>query len=75
VLLIAGQQEVVPTWYDPWTTPGKGLAQPPKPQVGNHEAKKKTTNASTSSRGKRDRAKLPARQRQSATVKERSPVK
>ena len=67
-----GQQEVAPTWYDPWATPSK---QPAKPRVGNREAIKKTTNATTSSRRKRDRAKLPAGRRQPATVAGRSPVK
>jgi hypothetical protein len=40
-----GQQEVDPTWYDPWAAPHKVVTQPAQPRTPNRNPKQKTTSA------------------------------
>jgi len=52
-----GQQEVDPTWYDPWATPVKVVAQPSQPRTSNHKPKQKTVTAVSQRKQPKLRAK------------------
>jgi len=44
------QQEVDPTWYDPWATPRKAVAQPSPPPIPSHKPNQKSGSQPRASR-------------------------
>jgi hypothetical protein len=52
-----GQQEVDPTWYNPWAAQNRTTTHSPRPQVANHKNHATTVARSTSRR----RGKLQAK--------------
>lgn len=40
-----GQQEIDPTWYDPWAAPSKAVIQAAQPRTPNRNSKEKTNSA------------------------------
>ncbi len=40
-----GQQEVDPTWYNPWSVPNKVVAHPSQPQLAKHKNQPKIVSA------------------------------
>ena len=67
-----GQQEIAPTWYDPWATPNQVAVRDAKPQAGNHEPKQRTTNVSTHPGSKKGRTHSSPAQRQTVAATRRS---
>jgi hypothetical protein len=56
VLPCFGQQEMDPTWYDPWAPPRMAVTSPSQPNVA-HRAAQKPAILRASARGKRQRGR------------------
>jgi hypothetical protein len=69
------QQEVSPTWYDPWPIPQKVVAQTKKPKPPNRDAKQKNSASAVLPPHEKDRLRLATSQRRSAAAARRSSVK
>lgn len=69
------QQEVSPTWYDPWPAPQKVVAQTKKPKPPNRDTKQKNSIGAVIPPHEKDRLRLATSQRPSAAPARRSSVK
>jgi hypothetical protein len=63
-LAVYAQQEVDPTWYDPWATQPKVVVHPAKSPAQNRERRQNTGAVSPRSHSKKARVKLPGSQRE-----------
>jgi hypothetical protein len=59
VLPAYGQQEVDPTWYNPWTPPTAAVVQSSKAQVAIHRQQKTAKVVSSTQTAAKGRAKRP----------------
>jgi hypothetical protein len=62
-LAVYAQQEVDPTWYDPWATQTKVVVEPPKSPTHNREPRQNTSTVSPRPHSKKGRVKLAGGQR------------
>lgn len=60
---VYGQQEVDPTWYDPWASPNKVTAPPSRPQVAPPKQQAKIVSGSREARVHKVRSKRSNRRR------------
>ena len=67
-LAVYAQQEVDPTWYDPWATQTKVVVHPAKSPTHNREPRQNTSSVSPRSHSKKTRVKLGGGQRQGVAV-------
>ena len=67
-LAVYAQQEVDPTWYDPWATQTKVVVQPAKSPTHNRERRQNTSAVSPRSHSKKTRVKLAGGQQQGAVI-------
>lgn len=51
------QQEVDPTWYNPWPEPDKVISQPSRPPVAHRKSERKTSSVSSDHRPPKSRTK------------------
>lgn len=62
--LASCQQEVDPTWYDPWPVSNKIAAKPLQPRTASQKPKQKNSSVSARRPGKKARVKRTGNQRQ-----------
>jgi hypothetical protein len=67
-----GQQEVNPTWYDPWAPPNKVAAQPAKSRTQHGERKPSTSVVRSHQQAKTARAQPPGAKRPGVMLTRRS---
>jgi hypothetical protein len=67
-LAVYAQQEVDPTWYDPWATQTKVVVQPAKSRTHHREPGRNTTTVSPRPHLNKTRVKLAGDQRQGVVV-------
>jgi hypothetical protein len=67
-LPVYGQQEVDPTWYDPWATQTRVVVQPAKSRTHSRELRQHTSTFSPRPHSKKTRVKLAGGQRQRVVV-------
>jgi hypothetical protein len=67
-LPVYAQQEVDPTWYDPWATQTKVVVQPGKSPMHNREPARNTGTVSPRPHSKKGRVKLADGQRRGVGV-------
>jgi hypothetical protein len=67
-VLAYAQQEVDPTWYDPWATHTKVIVHPAKSPTHNRERKQNSGTVSRQPHSKKGRVKLADGQRQGVGV-------
>jgi hypothetical protein len=68
------QQEVSPTWYDPWPVPDRVVMQTKRPKPPTRDAKQRTNAGAVRTPHEKDRARL-ATSRRRDVVALRPPVK
>jgi hypothetical protein len=74
-LPVYAQQEVDPTWFDPWPTSTKVVVQSKNSRTHNHESRQSTSTVSPRPHSKRTRTKLSGGQQQAVVVAGHSRVK
>ena len=67
-LPVYAQQEVDPTWYDPWATQTKVVVQPAKSRTHHREPRQNTSTVSPRPHSKTTRVRMPGGQRQGVVV-------
>ena len=67
-----GQQEVSPTWYDPWPVSNKVAVQPSQPRAAAQKQRQKSISVSQHRPGKKVRVKRPGN-RQAVVVSKPMP--